>query len=399
MSATQYLMPAPLQGKSSIYRAMSLLAQTNHAVDLAQGFSQLSPPGSKALIEHAANAMLTASQSYTDPRGLASLRCALAADTQTRFGVSLDPDQNITVTAGAQDALGAAMLGLLSAGDEVVFIEPFYNPMIPLARLTGATLRFASLLHQGEDGAEFYLDENDLLASMSERTKLIVYNSPNNPSGHVFSRSELQILARACHQFDAYLIADEVYEHLVYEGQEHISALQIPDLAERAVVISSISKSYLFTGWRVGWAQGAAPLVTAIAKIHSLMSFCLPESISEGARYALQEAPDNFLDTLRALHQDKRDRLCRGLKEAGLKVCSPQGTFFCHIDIAAISSKDDLDFCLAMPSEIGVAGVPMSLSWNRRRAGTSLIRLCFSRPDDALDRAVRGFTQWMETNT
>lgn len=391
MSSQQFLMPPALRGKSSIYKAMSELAAQHNAVDLAQGFSRLTVPGTDAVLLHAANALREGSQNYTDPNGLASLRASLAANTKRRFWVELDPIEQVTVCAGAQDALGAAMLGLLSPGDEVVFIEPFYNPVVPLARLTGATLRFVSLL---QDDGSYCLNEDSLRQEMSERTKLIVYNSPNSPSGHVFTRNELLIVARACEHYDAYLIADEVYEFLVYDEHRHVSALEIPELSERAVVISSLSKSYLLTGWRVGWAQGARPLVAGIAKMHSLLSFCLPAFVSEGARYALDELPDTFLDELQSIHLSKRDRLCDNLSDLGFNISRPEGTFFATLDIGELDAGDDLAFCLAMPESLGVAGVPMSLSFSQRRMGKNLVRLCFSRSDEELDKAVSAFANW-----
>jgi aspartate/methionine/tyrosine aminotransferase len=390
MGDHQFLMPEILRGKSSIYQAMSMLAREHGAADLAQGFPNIDGP--RAVQEHAAKALLDGPQQYTDPRGMESLRSAIAAEAKSRCGVELDIDTQVTITAGAQDALGAAMLGLLEAGDEVLFIEPFYNPMVPLARRSGATLKFVSL--QGND---FHLDEDLLMAQMSDRTKLIVYNSPNNPSGHVFTRDELMMLARACERFDAYLIADEVYEHLVYEGHQHISALEIPELVDRAVVVSSFSKTYLMTGWRVGWAYGAPALVAGIRKIHSLMSFCLPAFLSEGARFAIEELPASYLQDFTALHQKKRDILCQGLKDCGLQVNEPDGTFFCSIDIRNLGESDDLQFCLRLAQEVGVAAVPMSLSWSQRREGRHLIRLCFSKTDETLEQALQAWQRWMES--
>jgi N-succinyldiaminopimelate aminotransferase len=305
--------------------------------------------------------------------------------------VELDPDEQVVVTAGAQDALGCALLGLLDTGDEVVFIEPFYNPCVPVARRAGATLRFVALR-----APDFRLDEDELMAAMSERTKLIVYNSPNNPSGRVLSRSELEMIARACERFDAYLIADEVYEHLVFAGHEHVSAFDIPTLAERACVVSSFSKTYLMTGWRIGWAMGARPLIAAINRMHQLMSFCVPAFLCEGVRFALEDLPSSYLEEFVALHQAKRDRLIAGLGECGLTVLPPEGTFFLGIDIAELDAGDDVELCLRLPEEAGVAAVPMSLSWSDRREGRQLIRLCFSKTDETLDQAVRSFQSWME---
>lgn len=390
MSDLQYLMPTAIRGKSSIYQAMSRLAREHGAADLAQGFPNIEGP--KEVREFAAKHLLEGPQQYTDPRGISSLRSALAKDAANRYGVELDPDTQVTITAGAQDALGAAMMGLLQAGDEVVFIEPFYNPMVPMARLSGATLKFVSL--QGDD---FHLDEELLIEQMSERTKLIVYNTPNNPSGHVFTRDELMMLARACERFDAYLIADEVYEHLVYQGHTHVSALEIPELIDRAVVVSSFSKTYLMTGWRVGWAYGAPALVAGIRKVHELMSFCLPAFLSEGARFALEELPKTYLEHFTALHQQKRDTLCAKLQQVGLRVNEPDGTFFCSIDIRELGESDDLDFCLRLARDVGVAAVPMSLSWNQRSHGRHLIRLCFSKTDETLEKAATAWQRWMES--
>lgn len=387
MSDNQHLMRAVLRGRPSIYHSMSQEAAKYEAIDLAQGFPNLDGP--KSVREHAAALLVDGYQQYTDPKGIEPLRRALVADAKERFGVELDSDEQVVVTAGAQDALGAALLGLLEAGDEVVIIEPFYNPTVPLAQMAGATLRFVSL-----QGADFHLDEDLLMAAMSERTKLIVYNTPNNPSGHVFTRDELEIMARACHRYDAYLLADEVYEHLVFDTNTHISALEVPELAERALVISSFSKTYLMTGWRVGWALGAAPLVAAVNRVHQLMSFCLPHFLSEGARFAVEELPKDYYRDFVAVHQQKRDLLCKGLESCGMVVHKPQGTIFCAIDIRSLGEEDDIEFCLRMPKEVGVAAVPMSVSWHKRQGARHLVRLCFSKTDETLEKAVDAFTVW-----
>ncbi len=388
MSDSQHLLPEVLRGESSIYNAMSQLAREHGAVDLAQGYPTYAGP--EAMRQVAANSLLHGSQQYTDPRGTAPLRRALAHSAEQRYGIALDEDTEVTTACGAQGALTAAMLGLLQPGDEVVFIEPFYNPVVPMARRAGATLRFVALREP-----EFLLHEDELLAAMSERTKLIVFNNPNNPSGHVFRREELTMLARACEKFDAYLIADEVYEHLVYPGQVHTSALEIPELRDRCIVISSISKSYLMTGWRVGWAMGAAPLVAGVRKVSALFNFCLPENLSEGARFALEELPSDFLVTLADQSCKKRDLLCNGLSELGFRVNVPEGTFFCSVDIGDLGEGDDLAFCKSMAKNVGVAAVPMSLSWHERRHATNLIRLCFAREDEDLLRALDNMRTWL----
>ncbi len=390
MSDVQRLLPNVLQGKSSIYNAMSAMAKEYGAADLAQGFPTIEGPAS--VRAHAAKALLDGPQQYTDPRGIRALRLALCADAKARYDADLDPDTQITVAAGAQGALTGAMLGLLSAGDEVVFIEPFYNPVVPLARLSGATVKFVALR-----APNFALQEDELLEQMSEKTKLIVYNSPNNPSGHVFSRDELMMLARACERFDAYLIADEVYEHLVYPGHTHISALEIPELRDRCVVISSFSKTFLMTGWRIGWALGAAPLIAGIQKFTELAYFCVPPFLSEGARFAIEELPKEYLTSFASEHLRKRDLLCNGLQALGLDVLVPQGTFFCSINIENLVDDDDLAFCLRLPKDVGVAAVPMSLSWHKRREARHLIRLCFAKEDETLHQAIDAFARWMET--
>ncbi|MCP4448201.1 MAG: aminotransferase class I/II-fold pyridoxal phosphate-dependent enzyme [Myxococcales bacterium] len=389
MSDVQFLMPKVLRGREGIYSAMSQRAREYGAADLAQGYPTIEGP--REVREHAARELLDGPQQYIDPRGLGPLRDALAGDVKNRYGVDLDVDSQVTVTAGAQAALAGAMLGLLEAGDEVVFIEPFYNPVVPVARLTGATLKFVSLR-----APDFTLNEDELLTQMSDRTKLIVYNTPNNPSGHVLSRDEIMMVARACERFDAYLIADEVYEHLVFPGHEHVSALQIPELRDRSVVISSFSKTFLMTGWRVGWALGAAPLIAGIRKVSELTSFCLPSFVSEGARFALEELPDSYLEGFGSEHLRKRDLLCDGLGALGLDVLVPDGTFFCSIDIGKLTTDDDLAFCLRSAKDIGVAAVPMSLSWSERREARNLVRFCFAKKDETLHQAIDAFASWMD---
>lgn len=389
MSDVQHLMPEALRFRGGIYKAMSDLARQHGAADLAQGFPTIESP--LAVRDHAARALRDGPQQYTDPRGPAPLRAALANDARKRHGADLDPETEVTVTAGAIGALSGAMLGLLEPGDEIVFIEPFYNPVVPTARLTGATLKFVALR-----APDFCLREDELLEQMSERTKLVVYNTPNNPSGHVFTRDELMMLARACERFDAFLIADEVYEHLVYPGSEHVSALQIPELRERAVVVSSFSKTYLMTGWRIGWAMGAAPLIAGIQKVSELTIFCLSPALCEGARYAIEELPESYMQWFVDEHLRKRDILCGGLKDLGLDVIVPDGTFFCSIDISKLVEEDDVDFCMRIARDVGVSAVPMSLSWSERREARHLIRFCFAKQDETLHRALEAVSRWMD---
>tara|TARA_R110002096_G_scaffold42143_4_gene113702 strand:- start:138622 stop:139779 length:1158 start_codon:yes stop_codon:yes gene_type:complete len=361
---------------------MSALARKHGAVDLAQGFPSI--PGPQLVQEHTANILVAGDHQYTSTQGPIALREALANDAKKRFGTELDPNTQVVVTTGAQDALGCAVLGLVEPGDEIVILEPFYTPCVMLAQLAHATIRYVSL-----EGPSFELREERLMSAMSNRTKLILFNSPNNPSGRVLSRDELKMIGRAALKYDAYIISDEVYEFFVYDGHRHCSILELPEIADRAIAISSFSKTFLMTGWRVGWARGAAHLVKAIDGVHTLMSHSLPAFLCEGVRFALEELPPNYYTDLVATHQRKRDLLCDELTRCGLKVLRPEGSIFCTLDIRSLGEDDDVSFCLRAPKELGIAVVPMSLTWHGRTAGRHFVRMCFSKSDEMLERGAK----------
>lgn len=377
-----------LRGSEMIYHRMSQLAAKHGAVNLGQGAPNLEIP--TAVVERAREAMLTGSHQYQNPRGSIELRRALAAHSHKRYGCSLDPECQVVVTTGAQDALGSAFISMLGPEDEVVFIEPFYNPCVPVARMTGATLRFASV-----SPPDFRLREERLREVMSERTKLVVYNSPNNPSGRILPREELSLLGRLCEEFDAYIVADEVYEFFTYDGHPHVSILELEEIRDRAVVVSSFAKTFLMTGWRVGWAMGAQSLVDAIRTGHQLIAFSLPGFLMEGARFAMEDLGDAYFQELQRSHQRKRDLVCEGLAKNGVEVLVPEGTFYLAMDIRSFGESDDLELCHRLPEEAGVSAIPMSLSWADRREARHLIRWCFAKRDEDLEEALRRFGRWL----
>jgi aspartate/methionine/tyrosine aminotransferase len=372
-----------------IYFQMSQLAAKHGAINLGQGSPGLPPPA--AVIDSARAAMDTDNHQYTNPRGSLPLRRAIANHANRRYGTSLDPESDVVVSSGAQDALGSAFLGLLEPGDEILFIEPFYNPCIPMARMTGATLRYLSL-----EPPEFRLTEERIAAAVNDRTKLVVYNSPNNPSGRILSREELTMLCEACERHDAYIIADEVYEYYTYDGRPHVSILELEDYRHRTAAVGSLGKTFLLTGWRVGWAAGAKDLIGAMGVVHQLIAYCLPGFLMEGARFALEDLPPSYFEWLTSTHQAKRDLLVEGLTSKGVRVALPEGTFFLAVDISSFGEEDDLKLCHRLPEEAGVSAIPMSLSWDGRREARHYIRLCYSKSDEELREAVQRFGRWLD---
>ena len=370
-----------LQGfGTTIFAAMSALAEETGAVNLGQGFPDTDGP--VAVSEAAIAAIRAGHNQYPPLAGLPVLRDAIAHHRSHHRGQHFDPDTEILVTTGATEALAAALLALTGPNDEVVTFEPYYDSYAAGIAMSGATRRVVTLR-----GSDFGFDPDELEAAFTSRTKLLLLNTPHNPTGKVFSREELETIARVCVERDVLVVVDEVYEHLVYEG-EHIPIATLPGMAERTVTISSAGKIFSFTGWKIGWACGPAPLITAVRTAKQFLTYVSGGPWQHAVATGLH-LDDEFFDSYTAEMKAKRDRLCAGLAAAGFEVMVPAGTYFATVDIRSVGGGDGIEFCMALPRTAGVVAVPTQVFYDDKDAGRHLVRFAFCKRDKVLDEASR----------
>ncbi len=366
---------------TSIFTEMSQLAEHHGAVNLSQGFPDFDGPD--GIKRAAAEALLAGPNQYAPSPGLPQLRRAVAAKMRRHYGVTVDPDREVTVTAGATEGLSAALLGLLNPGDEVVLLEPAYDLYPAVVARAGARAVSVALAERSWE-----LDRDALAAAFGPRTRAIIINNPQNPCGKVFTRQELEWIGELCRRHDALAVGDEVYEHLVYGNRRHVSLLQVEALAERAVVISSCAKTFSMTGWKVGWAVARPPLTRGVRAAHQFLTFATPGPLQQAMAEAI-ESSDGYLDTLLADYSAKRELLCKALERVGFDVLWPAGTYYANIDLGGLDFADDVDFCRRLPAEAGVAAIPNSNFYAGRRGGRRSVRFCFCKREATLREAVR----------
>jgi aspartate/methionine/tyrosine aminotransferase len=364
---------------TTIFTVMSALAQEHGAINLGQGFPD--EDGPEDVRRAAAAALLSGSNQYPPMLGLPELRQAVARHNRRFYGLDVDWRTQVMVTSGATEALADAILGLVGPGDEVVLIEPLYDSYLPIVRRAGGVARSVRL-----EPPDWALPRSDLAAAFSSRTKLLILNSPHNPSGKVFSEDELQFIAGLIEEADAYALCDEVYEHLVFDGHRHRPLMTLPGMAERCLRVGSAGKTFSVTGWKVGYLTGPPPLIEACARAHQFVTFTTAPNLQKGVAYGL-ERDDAYFARLAATQADKRDRLSRGLARIGFKVLPAAGTYFLSADIGEMArGQPDEAFCRRMTTEAGVAAVPLSAFY--RDAGPDhFIRFCFCKQDSVLDEA------------
>jgi aspartate/methionine/tyrosine aminotransferase len=364
----------------SVIREMNRLAVKAGAVSLAQGFPDFPcPPELKAAVAEAVDADIN---QYAITWGSKPLRDAIAASTPRHFPGwrDLDPETEITVTCGATEAMIAAMLGLLDPGDEIVVFEPYYENYGPDAILAGATPRYVTL-HE----PDWSIDPDELRAAFGPRTRGIVVNSPHNPTGKVFSRSELELIADLCLEFDALAFTDDIYEHIVFDG-EHIPLATLPGMAARTVSIHSMSKSYSVTGWRIGWAIAPADLSVGIRRVHDFLTVGAAAPLQAAAVVALN-FPDAYYDDLVAGYRERRDALLPSLRAAGFRVHEPAGAYYVMTDIRELTDEDDVAFAMRLIDDPGVAAVPGSSFFSRPELGRTKLRFAFPKRLETLAAA------------
>jgi N-succinyldiaminopimelate aminotransferase len=370
---------------TTIFAEMSALAVETGSINLGQGFPDTDGPAEIA--RQAADAVLSGQgNQYPPGPGVPELRHAISAHQKRFYGLDVDPDTQVLVTAGATEAVAAAMLALLEPGDEVIAFEPYYDSYAACIAMAGArrvpvTLR-APL---------FRPDLDALRDAVTSRTRLILLNSPHNPTGMVATRDELTAIAELAIERDLLVVTDEVYEHIVFEGQ-HIPIATLPGMRERTVSISSAGKTFSFTGWKVGWVTGTAELVTAVRTVKQFLTFVSSGPFQYGIAAGLA-MPDSFYAGLAASLQRKRDVLAAGLRQAGFTVFVPHGTYFITTDITGLGEADGLAFCRGLARRCGVVAVPSVVLYDDQEAGRSQVRFAFCKRDEVLEQAAQRLRQ------
>jgi len=371
---------------TTIFTEMTLLSNRKEAINLSQGFPDFDGP--KEVLKAASEAILRGPNQYCPSIGVASLRSAVSKKMRRFYSVDVDPDSQVTVTAGATEGLAATLLSLLETGDEVILLEPCYDLYQAMVARAGARAVFVSLERPG-----FGLPRDELKRAFSQKTRAILINNPQNPCGKVFSFEELALLGSLCEEHNVIMISDEVYEHLVYDDRHHVTLLNIPSLADRSIVISSTAKTFSMTGWKVGYVVASEPLSEAVRMSHQFLTFCTPGALQEAMAMAI-EMEDSYYQSLLNDYSLKRERLCNALSDMGFPVLKPEGTYYTSIDIGDLDFEDDVAFCHYLVSQVGVAAIPSSFFWNERRDGRDLVRFCFCKRDETLDEAIRRLRRW-----
>jgi N-succinyldiaminopimelate aminotransferase len=375
------MLASRLQGiPPTIFSEMSALAVRTQSVNLGQGFPDVDGP--PEVIARAVTALESGFNQYAPGVGVPALRQAVARHQQRHYGLDLDPDSQVVVTTGCTEGVAAALLGLVDPGDEVVVLEPYYDSYTAMIQMAGGVRRPVTLR-----GPDFRLDVDELRAAVTPRARFLLLNSPHNPTGTVLTRAELQAVADVAIEHDLVVITDEVYEHLVYDGNEHVPLATLPGMFERTLSLSSAGKSYSFTGWKVGWATGPADLVGAVLAAKQWLTFTSGSPLQPAVAFALDEEPD-FPARLAADLQQRRDLLCSGLAAVGLDVRVPEGTYFATTDIGRLGWKDGLSFCLALPERAGVVAIPTQ-GFHDSDAGDHLVRWAFCKQPDVIEEGLR----------
>ncbi|MBI1391693.1 MAG: aminotransferase [Alphaproteobacteria bacterium] len=365
----------------SIFPTMSALAAEHGAINLGQGFPD--EDGPQEMLDLAAEALRRGPNQYAPVEGVPALRAAVAADNKRFYGLEIDPQTETLVVSGATEGLAAAFLALLNPGDEAIVFSPFYECYAPQIEAAGARLVAVPLSPPG-----WRIDASALAAAITDRTKLIVVNTPHNPLGKVMSADELEIVAGVARANDLYVVCDEVYEHLVFDGRAHVPLMSLRGMRERTVRIGSAGKTFSVTGFRIGYLTGSTDMIMALMKAHQFIAYTSPAPLQEAVAAALGMG-DEYYATFRAGMQAKRDRLAAGLAGAGFEVMPCEGTYFLTVDIRSVGRDDDVAFCREITEKARVAAVPLSAFYASGETAKPrhYARFCFCKKPDVLDEA------------
>jgi aspartate/methionine/tyrosine aminotransferase len=369
----------------SVIREMTRVNNQHGGINLAQGMPNFQPPPEVLAAAH--RAIDGDFHQYAITWGTPRLRRAIADKYRRFYGMAVEPDLHVTICCGSTETMLATLLAVLNPGDEVIIFEPFYENYGPGCIIAGAEPVFVPL-----EPPDFRFDPDRLSRAVTARTRAIIFNSPNNPSGKVFSRAELEVIAEVCRRHDLLAITDEIYEHIIYDGTEHVPIATLPGMAERTVTISGISKSYSVTGWRIGYAIASEELSIGIRRAHDFITVGAPHPLQEAAVAAF-ELPNSYYVSLRTSYQARRDLLLGKVQEAGFDAYSPRGAYYILTDAAhflpRFGCRDDREFAMFLVKEIGVATVPGSSFYAHGELGKTKIRFCFPKTDDILIEAGR----------
>ena len=365
--------------KESVIREMTRLARIHDAINLAQGMPDYEAP--EEIKEAACQAIRAGINQYAITWGAKIFRDAIAAKTLSRFGVEVDPEREITVTCGSTEAMIASLLAVIDPGDEVIIFEPFYENYGPDTILSGATPRFVTLRPP-----EWNFDPRELERAFNNRTRAIILNTPNNPTGKVFSRQELETIAGLCRKWNVLAVTDEIYEHIVYDGHAHHAMMTIDGMRDRTITINALSKTYSVTGWRVGYAIAPPELTQGIRKVHDFLTVGAPAPLQEAGARALA-LPGEYYTDLAAAYQRRRDLLLGALRDAGFECHTPQGAYYIMAGFGGLSLLPDRDFTHYLVKDIGIAVVPGSSFFHEPEKGSRYVRFCFCKKDSTLRSA------------
>jgi N-succinyldiaminopimelate aminotransferase len=366
----------------TIFSDINRLANEYEAVNLGQGKPDFDGPPDALLAAKEALDLQVRNQ-YAPGTGIFSLRRAIAEHEAEYYGLSIDPENQVVVTVGATEGIFAAIMGLVNPGDEVIVFEPFYDSYVPNIVMTGATPRYCPL-----HPPEWAFDADELRALFNQKTRAIIINTPHNPTGKVFSGEELSLIAELCQEYDVLAITDEVYEHLVFDGDEHINLMTLPGMAERTVKIGSLGKTFNLTGWKIGWAVGPVDLVAGVQGARQYTSFAVAHPLQVGAAAALQ-LPASYFRELVDFYTPKRDFLVKSLEKAGLKPQNPRGGYFVMADFSAVFEGDDVAFAHWLVEEIGVACIPPTFFYSQpnKHIVAQQARFAFCKNNEVLEAA------------
>ncbi|MBV9157199.1 MAG: aminotransferase class I/II-fold pyridoxal phosphate-dependent enzyme [Acidobacteriaceae bacterium] len=370
--------------KESVIREMTRLAITYGAVNLAQGFPDFCAPAE--LKAAAQRAIAEDVNQYSITWGAKSFRDAICNYYRRFYQLEIDPEREVTVCCGATEGMIASLLALLNPGDEVVLFEPFYENYWPDSQLSGAVCRYVTLRPP-----DWTFDPDELRAAFTERTRAVILNSPNNPTGHVFSIAELARVAQLCEEYDCLLVTDEIYEHIIFDGERHVPPITLEGMRDRCVLVNSLSKTYSVTGWRVGWVIAPPELTASIRKVHDFLTVGAAAPLQQAGVTALN-LPDSYYTDLARNYETKRNLVVEILENAGFRCYLPKGAYYVMCDISRFDFRDDVAFCRHLVEEIGIAAVPGSSFFSDPADGSHLIRFCFAKKLETLEAAAERFT-------
>lgn len=373
---------------TTIFTEMNELAAHHQAVNLGQGAPDF--PSPEFVIQAAQRAIATPHHQYAPGWGYLEMRQAVAHHAERFYGQLIDPTQQVAITNGATEGIFATMMGILNAGDEIIFFEPFYDSYVASVQMVGAIPRFLPL-----HAPNWEFDRDELASLFNAKTRAIMINTPHNPTGKMYSREELEFIAELCLAHDVIAITDEVYEHIVYSGAQHIRMATLPGMADRTITLSSIGKTFTVTGWKIGWAIGAADLVRGIFQARQFISFAVASALQWAAADILTNAPMSYFEELHDTYQTKRDFLYAALQQTRLKPILPQGSYFIMVDTSALQLPTDRAAADYLAREVGVVGIPPSPFYcaEHQHLAHPLLRLSVCKTDETLQKAAERLKQ------